>query len=1506
MEVVAHSTFRQTDESDHAQENGVVNVVYNQEAKPTENHKQLHLEGKEVDQFSFHEVSASKRMKFDTFEPDEELKSPSSQNIVSSGCEMDVDSGNLSNDFPGFDDDDLGLQNSYEEHGVSFANSQVVVDTVESGISSDFKNKELYSADLKLPDSGEAMALWVKWGGKWRAGIKCEKADWPLAIVQAKPTHDGKSYVVIFFPCMKNYSWADTLLICPIDKRPEPIVHPSHEIGVQMVKDLTVARRFIMQKLAVGMLNIIDQLHLQALIESARNVTLWKEFAMESSRCKDYTDLGRMLVRLQNMLLKEFINADWLSISLKYWVQRCENAPSAESVELLKKELEHSILWDEVTFVRNSQGQPALGSEWKSWKQEAMKWFSASHPVTDSKDVDRSCKNKDQFYDSSLITGPQNSQKRAKLEIRRAEPHSTVAENRSSYNDSMPEIDSRFFVGNSGASNDLTPATLKQEHLSEGAAPLSSPAGVADRWDELVLDNSNAESIHNTVVDAEPINIRMPGANSLYPVRKSRQCKAYIEAKGRQCVRWASEGDMYCCVHLGTRFVGQPLKPAEGTPAPTVNSQMCEGTTTLGTKCKHHALQGSVFCKKHGPRDHVGKRSLPAHQFKRKFDQYVSLSGDPYPDNNLLVDRSMEEDRLNDGSSSIKMLEHSTIQSNSTEVLHCIGLGPQVSSLPCLESPKRHSLYCEKHLPSWLKRARNGKSRIVSKEVFVKLLAGCPTWEHKICLHQACELFYKLFRSILSLRNQVPREIQFQWALSEASKDPHVTEYLGRLVSYEKERIKRIWGFGLDNEPHGSSMAEEQRTMGDEEEDDSDGTLKCNFCSIEFSDDYALGNHWIDSHNKEAQWFFKGYACAICLDSFTNRKVLEAHVQERHHAQFVEHCMLVQCIPCGSHFGNSEELWVHVLSAHSDGFRQLKTGVRVHSVAEGSMQKPFLGNIVSVENSSESTVKRYICRFCGLRFDLLPDLGRHHQAAHMAPSSASGRPSKRGLRFYSYRLKSGRLSRPRFKRGIGGVSYRIKNKVAASLKKRILASSAASARVMNAKAHVTQTAGLSGLTGLQCLSVAKILFAEAQKTKVHPSNHEILSIARCCCCRVNLEAMFEEKYGVLPERLCVKAAKLCSEHSIHIGWHQEGFSCPKGCKAQIEQNGLPLLALSTDKYESNRISALSDLDGDKWEKDESHYVIDSSHLSHKPSMPTIILCDDISDGQEAAPIPCMIDKNLVDSLHVPSVGFDGKLTFMPWESFSYVTKPLLGQSLQVDIPNLQLGCGCAESICRPATCDHVYLFDNDFEDAKDIFGKPMRGRFPYDDEGRILLEEGYPVYECNDMCKCSELCSNRVLQDGVQAKIEVFKTVKKGWAVRAGEEILRGTFVCELIGEVLVEDEAEKRRKRYGSEGSSYLFDARSLMNDKNNFLEGQVPCVIDATKYGNVSRFMNHSCSPNLVNHVVLVDSMETQLAHIGLFANRDIAVGEELTFDYHHETTAGKGHPCLCGTSSCRGRFD
>ncbi|KAI7744881.1 hypothetical protein M8C21_027216, partial [Ambrosia artemisiifolia] len=119
--------------------------------------------------------------------------------------------------------------------------------------------------------------------------------------------------------------------------------------------------------------------------------------------------------------------------------------------------------------------------------------------------------------------------------------------------------------------------------------------------------------------------------------------------------------------------------------------------------------------------------------------------------------------------------------------------------------------------------------------------------------------------------------------------------------------------------------------------------------------------------------------------------------------------------------------------------------------------------------------------------------------------------------------------------------------------------------------------------------------------------------------------------------------------------------------------------------------------------------------------------------------------------------------------------------------------------------------------------------------------EGYLVYECNMYCSCNKYCPNRVLQNGVRVKLEVFKTEGKGWAVRAGEPIERGTFVCEYIGEVIDKNEANKRRARLGREACSFIYEIDARVNDMIRLMDGEATYAIDATKYGNVSRYLNH-----------------------------------------------------------------
>jgi hypothetical protein len=75
----------------------------------------------------------------------------------------------------------------------------------------------------------------------------------------------------------------------------------------------------------------------------------------------------------------------------------------------------------------------------------------------------------------------------------------------------------------------------------------------------------------------------------------------------------------------------------------------------------------------------------------------------------------------------------------------------------------------------------------------------------------------------------------------------------------------------------------------------------------------------------------------------------------------------------------------------------------------------------------------------------------------------------------------------------------------------------------------------------------------------------------------------------------------------------------------------------------------------------------------------------------------------------------------------------------------------------------------------------------------------------------------------------------------------------------------------------------------------------IDAYRFGNVSRFVNHSCEANLISVPVCVEVSDETLHHVSLFAKRKICEGEELTLDYHYQIN-DRSVPCLCGAPNCR----
>uniref|UniRef100_A0A8C4HPQ5 Euchromatic histone-lysine N-methyltransferase 1a n=1 Tax=Dicentrarchus labrax TaxID=13489 RepID=A0A8C4HPQ5_DICLA len=256
-----------------------------------------------------------------------------------------------------------------------------------------------------------------------------------------------------------------------------------------------------------------------------------------------------------------------------------------------------------------------------------------------------------------------------------------------------------------------------------------------------------------------------------------------------------------------------------------------------------------------------------------------------------------------------------------------------------------------------------------------------------------------------------------------------------------------------------------------------------------------------------------------------------------------------------------------------------------------------------------------------------------------------------------------------------------------------------------------------------------------------------------------------------------------------------------------------------------------------------------------------VLSRDISRGYEAVPITCV---NGVDSEPCP-------------ENFKYipdncVTSPL---NIDKDITHLQ-HCSCTDD-CSSSTC---------------VCGQ-LSLRCWYDSEGRLPLDfcqrEPPVLFECNHACSCWRTCRNRVVQNGMRARLQVFRTQKMGWGVRAMQDIPQGTFICEYVGEIITDAEADKR------ENDSFLFTLDNKVGD--------VHCI-DARLFGNIGRFINHLCEPNVLAVRVFTMHQDLRFPRIAFFSSRPIKAGDQIGFDYgdHYWRVKSKFFSCHCGSLKCR----
>ena len=127
-------------------------------------------------------------------------------------------------------------------------------------------------------------------------------------------------------------------------------------------------------------------------------------------------------------------------------------------------------------------------------------------------------------------------------------------------------------------------------------------------------------------------------------------------------------------------------------------------------------------------------------------------------------------------------------------------------------------------------------------------------------------------------------------------------------------------------------------------------------------------------------------------------------------------------------------------------------------------------------------------------------------------------------------------------------------------------------------------------------------------------------------------------------------------------------------------------------------------------------------------------------------------------------------------------------------------------------------------------------------------------------------------------KIRIKESQIHRLGIFAGEPIRDDQKIIEYKGEKIPGAEGDRRSEI--DDKLTYIF----ILNDKYD---------IDGSVDGNDARLINHSCDPNV--YIDIIDD------HIWVIADRDIAKGEEITYDYSFE--ADKIEKCTCGSKNCRG---
>uniref|UniRef100_T1IYR1 Histone-lysine N-methyltransferase n=1 Tax=Strigamia maritima TaxID=126957 RepID=T1IYR1_STRMM len=242
-------------------------------------------------------------------------------------------------------------------------------------------------------------------------------------------------------------------------------------------------------------------------------------------------------------------------------------------------------------------------------------------------------------------------------------------------------------------------------------------------------------------------------------------------------------------------------------------------------------------------------------------------------------------------------------------------------------------------------------------------------------------------------------------------------------------------------------------------------------------------------------------------------------------------------------------------------------------------------------------------------------------------------------------------------------------------------------------------------------------------------------------------------------------------------------------------------------------------------------------------VPTRSFCNilDISYGKENIPVSCVNSINRV---------------YPEYVEYSTERLPAKGVKINQD-PEFLVGCEC-KGDCndfRKCACQQLTI-----DNFRRIYPKGGREWPPGYKHRRLNEQVISGIYECNSRCSCSKRCQNRVVQNGLQLRLQVFKTDQCGWGLRCLDDLPKGCFVCIYAGQLLTEQEANEDGAQFGDEYLAELDHIEVCERIKEGYESDVIEPELEEKGYGRDSPESGDEYNPQCDTEITNVPSSESE----------------------------------------------